>query len=379
MVSQSIWENESFYAPQDIIIVGGGLMGLWSALELKKSAPSLRICIVERNEIPTGASTRNAGFACFGSPTELLHDAAVLGKEEMLKIVEMRYKGIQKIRAHFQDSVIDYDACGGYECINKDYSGWDSLEHDLKGLNDLLKEVEGSPSLFKIVTEKIPSLGLRGFDCLVENKSEAGIHSGKLVMALTEKVRSEGIVIMNGFDVTRLEQTADQVTLYSVNKTKLTCKRVLVCTNAFTSELIPSPMVQPARGQVIVSSPIPNLPLKGTFHFDQGYYYWRNLGNRILLGGARNSAFEAENTSSMKGSDFIREELESFLKAHIDPSIAYTIEHHWSGIMGFTHDKKPFVGQVDQNIYAAIACNGMGVALTPLIAEHVATEILSNF
>jgi gamma-glutamylputrescine oxidase len=88
----SVWEKESFFEHQDIIIVGSGLVGLWSALELKEKHPRLKITILERSMVPAGASTRNAGFACFGSPSELLHDKEISGEDRMWRIVEMRYK-----------------------------------------------------------------------------------------------------------------------------------------------------------------------------------------------------------------------------------------------------------------------------------------------
>ena len=47
--------------------------------------------------------------------------------------------------------------------------------------------------------------------------------------------------------------------------------------------------------------------------------------------------------------------------------------------MGFTTNKKPFVGQVEENVFVAVACNGMGVALTPIVAEEVSKKMLSNF
>lgn len=98
----SIWELESFYAPQDVIIAGAGLGGLWSAYYLKKYAPELNILIVERSIAPTGASTRNAGFACFGSVTELLDDARTLGEDKMLELVDMRYQGLAMMRSIFR-------------------------------------------------------------------------------------------------------------------------------------------------------------------------------------------------------------------------------------------------------------------------------------
>jgi len=85
----SIWEQETFYAPQDIVIVGSGFVGLWSAFHLKKKNPKLKITIVDRGIIPTGASTRNAGFACFGSLSEVIYDAQTMGTDKMLQLVEM--------------------------------------------------------------------------------------------------------------------------------------------------------------------------------------------------------------------------------------------------------------------------------------------------
>lgn len=373
----SIWEKESFYAPQDILIVGGGLMGLWSALELKNAEPSLRITVLERSTTPLGASTRNAGFACFGSPTELLHDASVNGTDSMLSLVEMRYKGIEKIRRHFSDQQIGYEACGGYECINKNYNGWNGLDNSTAWLNNLLQQITGIKNIFTRSDEQIISLGLQHFDALIENKTEAALHSGKLVQSLLQKVQETGVSVLNGIQVTHWE--SGLVTARNIQEQEriLKAERVLFCTNAFTQKLLPDIKVTPGRGQIIVTAPIPNLPLKGTFHFDEGFYYWRHLGNRILIGGARNKDFAAETTLDMEGSDTIHDALVDFLRNHLHPSIPVQVEHHWSGIMGFTEDKQPLLKETAPGVFAAIACNGMGVALTPVIAEQVAKMVLS--
>jgi len=379
MPGLSIWEKESFYAPQDIIIAGAGLMGLWSALELKKRNDKLRITIVERATTPLGASTRNAGFACFGSPTELLHDAETLGTESMLAVVEMRYKGIEKIKSHFTHEQIGFDACGGYECININYKHWNVLDEKIDWLNTSLKGIMGKENIFHRADQKLTSLGLRGFDSLIENASEAALHSGKLVQSLTQKVQSTGVNILYGIQVTGFEKNGSRVNLQTNKQINLSAKQVLFSTNAFTNELVPELKITPARGQVIVTSPIPGLAMKGTFHYDEGFYYWRNLGDRILIGGARNSAFKEEQTIDLSGSETVKHALETFLENHVDPSYQYKIEHHWSGIMAFTPDKKPFTGRVADGVFASIACNGIGVALTPVVAEKVADLLMEHF
>src|ERR1700678_1311057 len=110
----SFWERQSFYARRDVIIVGAGLAGLWSALELHKRDNTLKILILEKGLITEGASTRNAGFACFGGPTELLNDCTLIGEEKMWEITEMRYRGIKKTKAFFKGDDIGLDNCGGY-------------------------------------------------------------------------------------------------------------------------------------------------------------------------------------------------------------------------------------------------------------------------
>ena len=90
IATTSLWEQESFFAPSDVIIVGSGLLGLWTSLEIKLRKPSTLITIIDRGVIPLGASTRNAGFACFGSPGEMISDAKTMGEEQMWQLVEMR-------------------------------------------------------------------------------------------------------------------------------------------------------------------------------------------------------------------------------------------------------------------------------------------------
>jgi glycine/D-amino acid oxidase-like deaminating enzyme len=375
----SIWEKETWYSHQDILIVGAGLMGLWSALELKKSKPSLRITIIERNTTPLGASTRNAGFACFGSPTELIHNASAMGIDAMLQIVDMRHKGIEKIKANFTTEEIGFDPCGGYECINRDYKGWGELNDKIHWLNGLLKPITGKEQSFTRTDEKISQQGLKGFDALIENVSEASLHSGMLVQSLTKKVQSAGVSILYGVDIKSWGKQNGSINVVTHEYLPLSCNQLLFCTNAFTDTLLPELAITPGRGQVIVTSPIQGLAMKGTFHFEEGFYYWRNLGNRILLGGARNTAFEEETTVDLSGSEKIKEALLLFLKEHLNPSYQYTIDHHWSGIMGFTESHQPVIKQISEGIFASIACNGMGVALTPIIAEKAAALLLTHF
>ncbi|HVG40446.1 MAG TPA: FAD-dependent oxidoreductase [Chitinophagaceae bacterium] len=376
----SIWEKETFYAPQDVIIIGSGFVGLWSALYLKKINPKLKISIIEKGIIPTGASTRNAGFACFGSLSELVYDAQTMGTEKMLELVAMRYKGLNRIQKFFNKDVIDFDLCGGYEVYNNaDKTTLDELEKNSTYINSLLKPITGIKKTFRIADEVKDHFGFSNIKHMVKNNLEGYLHSGKLVKALLQNVQASGVQVFNAMGVKSFCAAGKKVELITDKEISFSTKQLLICTNAFAKDLLPGEDIRPARGQVLLTSPIKDLAWKGTFHFDEGFYYFRNLGNRILLGGARNKAFVDETTTDMQTSPFIQGELERFLSGVILPNHKneYTIEHRWSGIMAMGSDKMPIVKEVEKNVFCAVKMSGMGVALAPVVGQQVAKMMTS--
>jgi len=403
MAQLSVWEKESFFAPADIVIAGSGLVGLWSAYYLKKHAPSLSITIIERGLIPSGASTRNAGFACFGSLSELVSDAEQMGMDQLLELVDMRYRGLKKIRKTFSAEDINYENFGGYELIGNrpdtasstgqsttpaaaadpsaaapDLTDLDQLRSSIDEFNRILKKITGYQKTFRLQNENIAQFGFSNIQYLVENRSEGQLHSGKLCQALLHLVQSMGVTVLNNVEITGFEKVSGHILLHTQHNIPLIAQQLLVATNAFALQLLPQLDITPARGQVLVTSPIDGLPFKGTFHFDKGFYYFRNLGDRVLLGGARNMAIEEETTTEMEISDRIQHELERFLQETILPDRFYTIEHRWSGIMGMGSEKMPIIKAVNDHIFCAVRMSGMGVALAPIVGEKIAMLMTSG-
>ena len=372
-IQTSIWEQETYFKNQDIIIIGTGFVGLWTALALIKKNPLQKILIVDQGIIPTGASTKNAGFACFGSISELISDNKKLGEDTMLQIVEKRFKGIEKIKKYFPKNIIDYKNWGGYELFtHKQYATY-TLQHDIQYMNNLLYNTIKKKNVFQLTNDKISQFQFRQIKNLVFNPYEGQLHSAKLLEALTQEAVSKGIKIMQNIQIKKIHHYTNEVMLACKQDIVLKTKRVIICTNAFAKQLIPTLDIIPARGQVLLTEPIPNLPLKGTFHFDEGYYYFRNLDNRVLLGGARNIDFKAEQTQAFNTTDKIQQTLENFLYNTILPkNIRPKIAMRWSGIMAMGSEKKPIVKKINDQIIIAVRMNGMGVAIAPIIGEEVA-------
>src|SRR5690606_16003798 len=103
----------------------------------------------------------------------------------------------------------------------------------------------------------------------------------------------------------------------------------------YLRELLPDVDVLPARGQVLITAPVPGLALKGTFHADEGYYYFRELNGRVLLGGGRHLDKAGETTWEDATTPRIQGALEELLRNTILPGHTFTIEHRWTGVMGF--------------------------------------------
>ncbi|RYG04387.1 MAG: FAD-binding oxidoreductase [Chitinophagaceae bacterium] len=366
----SIWEKESFFRKRDVLIIGAGLSGLWSAYYLKKANPSLSVAIIERGLIPTGASTRNAGFACFGSVTELMKDRITMGDDDMVELVRMRYAGLKRIMHTFNPAEIDFTLCGGYELITKDQNK--DIKAEIVLLNNLLTDAVESSGTFTLQDAKISQFGFGDVKHLIQNDLEGFLHPGKLCEQLLKLVQAVGVTILNGIHVDGYTKTGAGFTLQTSQGIELTGTRLLLCTNAFTTKLLPRADVAPARGQILVTSEIPGLKFRGAFHADEGFYYFRNLGNRVLLGGARNVDIETENSTRLEVTDNIQNALESFLSTFIMPDTSFQITDRWSGIMGMGSEKMPVIEEIEPGVFCAIRMSGMGVALTPIVGEKVA-------
>lgn len=380
----SVWEQEVFYAPCDIAIAGAGLLGLWTAIEAKSKYPALKITLIEQSAIPQGASTRNAGFACFGSPSEMLHDA-LIDEQSMWATAAMRYQGIRKIRETLGDGAVGYDDCGGYECLDKGNALIPELTEKLHWLNAGMQRITGQINTFSLSSDKLQTFGLSGFEALIENQCEGGVHSGKLIQVLLHKAQELGVKLLWATECRHWQHKSNQgielllQTSVSVQTIKMQCQQLVMATNAYLSQQFAALNIKPARGQMLLTPAIEGLSLRGTFHFDEGYYYFRNMGRRILVGGARNAAFAEEETLEMQVTDKIQMRLMAFLHQHIPASRHLKIEDctAWSGLMAMNKHKQPLLQQMEPGVWAAMCCNGMGVALSPVWAEKVAKALIN--
>ena len=367
-INYSYWELKQYFTEFDLIVIGAGIVGLSSAISFINKNKKAKILILERGLLPNGASTKNAGFACFGSTSELLDDLSKNNSETVWETVLMRWQGLQILRKRLGDKGIDLNLWGGYELF-------DSKENKIKSLEkikDLNKEIYHHLGLKNCFSEYPKNnFGFKNTKGIILNKYEGQIDTGLMMQNLLLLAQKKGITVLNNIEIKAINDLGGKVELKSINGI-FKAKKVVVATNGFANELLKINNINPARAQVLITKPISQLKIKGTFHYQEGYYYFRNIKNRLLFGGGRNINLIKEATSEIGLNSKIQNHLEYLLKTMILPNTAFEIEHRWSGIMGVGNEKKPIIKPITNNVIAAVRMGGMGIAIGSKVGEIVA-------
>lgn len=369
----SHWEFDSFFKDIDYCIVGSGIVGLSTAIHIKFKQPEAKVVVLERGVLPIGASTRNAGFACFGSVSELLDDLSHTSEDEVWALVEQRYQGLLALRDLLGDAAIGYLPEGGYEIFNQqDAEVQKACLDAVPVFNQQLQSITGRPDTFTVLGDAPQeAFGFSGVQKMILNQAEGSIDTGKMMYSLLRKAQSLDVLILNRCEVQQFEDREDRVELSLTNGWELSVRHLVVATNGFARQLLPDQDLAPARNQVLITQPVPNHTVKGCFHYDRGYFYFRNVGDRILLGGGRHLDKTGETTTEFAAHTRIRQALVDLLEEVIIPGQTYEIDRWWTGILGVSHHKKPILKRQGSTTIA-VRMGGMGVAIGTLVGKMAA-------
>lgn len=371
-VTISFWldsVHEKIQEEVDVAIVGAGVSGAGCAYWLSKRK-NLKVAVIESTERAMGASGRNGGFVLRGIIAYYNQAVKTYGREVASRIFRFN----EETQAHLLDFVaahsIDFklERCGSYLLAC-------SLEE--------LQELEESAQLliedgFKIEYLRKDPLD-RGYYGALYNSADCGVQPALLVDAL---LKTSGAVIHEGEQVFKLV-TVDGGTELHTPRRVVRAAKVLLATNAYIPLLMPlfNGHVTPVRGQVIVTQPLKERILDKLCYANYGYEYFRQLPDgRLLLGGCREPFRSVEVGYADTLTPDVQNSLNNYVKDRFPEIVGRSVDYRWSGIMGFTEDGLPFVGELKDKpgVYFAVGCNGHGMGYSLALSKLLVEVSLDN-
>ena len=350
----SYWEEKHYFEDNDLVVIGAGIVGLSTALAAKTLRPDLKILVLERSTLPSGASTKNAGFACFGSVTELISDSEHMKYEDQIALIKMRWDGLQLLQSNVTRADMSYRSRGGVEVLVGDDTLQMSALDNIDKYNEMVSEAIGLKDCFSIVDQHLSE---SFHNKAIYNQYEGELNPMHMMSSLQHKVLKLGVNILYGVDVHSVNSGVINLATKEIESPK-----IAVCTNGLSRALLPQLALQAVRNQVYVTEILVNNPLQSCYHFDQGYVYFREIDNRILIGGARNLYSEQETTDQFGQTDNLKVYLKSFVEERITKR-PIQFEYEWSGILGVGETKEPIIEEVTEGLFVGVRLGGMGVAI----------------
>lgn len=335
----------------DVAIVGGGLIGAGCAHYLAKR--KVKSVILEAGTPASGASGRNGGFVLRGIQSYYNIAVKRYGRDNA-KFVYAFTEENQRLIKEFLERVganDAYEACGSY-----------LLACSLEELDELAESAEMmKQDGFAVDYLKEDPLD-RDFYGALLNAGDIGIHPVKLVRALIDQ---SGVEVFSGEQAIRLQTDGGKLLLHCASKI-IECDRVLVATNAYAPFLDPYFLdkVTPARGQILVTKPLRERILDKLCYANYGFEYFRQLpDNRLLLGGCRQNFSKEEMGYADMVTKPVQTALENCLKDRFPDVAGVRIDYRFSGVMGFTSDGLPLVGEIKKvpGAFFAVGFNGHGL------------------
>ncbi|MCS6836860.1 MAG: FAD-binding oxidoreductase [Anaerolineae bacterium] len=367
----SFWQAEGRQAHReaDVVIVGAGLAGCSAAWFLRETG--LRVVIVDKADVAQGASGRNAGFMISGLDTYYHRAIEKYGAEVTREVWKLSHETLAFWRQIATDSNgrVPIEQSGSFLLAES--------EQEMQELR-LAHQAMSADGIHVIYHDQDP--WKRGYYAALEQPTDGAVQPVALV---EELLRQSGADFMGNSEVYQIDSRGSEVVVH----TRLAifhAQRALLCTNAYSLLLDPyfEGKVIPTRAQCLVTEPLPAPLFRGCGYSDYGYYYYRmTFDNRLLLGGARHlHRAEEHNTTEDRLNPNVQGKLDDYLRRHFADVAHVPIARRWSGIMGFSLDGLPLVGELPHkpNVYFAVGFTGHGLALAAGVSQRAVDLMLHN-
>ncbi|SDO68087.1 NAD(P)/FAD-dependent oxidoreductase [Pseudomonas jinjuensis] len=351
----------------DVAIVGGGFVGLWTALRLKELDPACRVVILERDICGGGASGRNGGFVMSWWP-KISSLAAQCGRDEALRLARASAAAIGEIEefciAHGIDAHFRRNGWLWTATSEAQRGAWVDVQATCARLGE---DVFQSLPASEVARRAGSPQHLEG----VIEASNATVQPARLVRGLYRVAREQGVEIYEKTPVLNFER--GQPAVLHTPQGKVSARRVVLAHNAWAAE-IPElrRTILPVTSTIVATPPIPERLERigwtgGEAITDSQLmvdYYRTTADGRIAFGKGTGMISFASRVDERfdDNPQLSRDTEEDFRRSY--PQLAdVPIDCTWSGPIDRTYDSLPVFGHLDDapHIFYGVGWSGNGV------------------
>jgi len=357
-MTSSIWQQKSAknYPEVENVIIGGGIAGVSLAYWLAKEDQHSSTAILEADFLASKASGRNAGFLLAGTAENYAADVKARGEAKARYLWNYSKENLEMLKTNCASKV-----------SSMSFNGTLVGEVDPEAAQELdqsaeMMRQEGFQAAYIDGDQLAEEFGLEAITGGLILKDNGQVNPVELVGFLAKE---SGATIYQDSLVLDIDFESSKVKL-SGKDFSIVCRRVFVAANSYIPKILPSTRqaIRPVRAQMLaVKSPESNagqIPV----YTHRGYFYFRQVGDELIIGGARHLHVEEELGYDDLVTNHVQEDLEKYIRKHIQGAGSTSVLRRWSGTMGFTDDHLPKIGTASDQIkwMGGFSGHGLGFA-----------------
>ena len=371
-VSPKRWPSLAFELDVDVCVIGGGLAGLTTALEVARRGWS--VAVLEARRIAWNASGRNLGFVLPGFAQDIDKIVERCGIDHAKILWALSEDGVEYIRNLIRDTGMPGVEVGnGWLDVSKVDNG-DELVRTVSLLGqDFGVEAEGWP------TERVRAeLKSDHYFHAIHYPRAFHIHPLNYAMGLAAAAEAAGVRIFE-------ETPAISIDVVGVRKriatpsARLRANHIVLAGNAHLGRLAPSlaDTILPVSTFAAVTEPLGGR-LETAITYQGGVSDSHSTNNHYRIIGGDRLLWSGGSTTWEANPRGHRESLRRSI-AQIYPQLGKVeIENVWSGTMGFAVHRMPQIGEISPGLWIASAFGGHGLNTTAMAGGLLARAIVEN-